>query len=75
MKLGIAGFRAMTPSAINESWDRVGLWLMDFRFVRLAEEKRNSSLLFSRAIEEEGSSSNVINVLKNIDDLMGSVGK
>lgn len=38
LKLGVAGFRALETSVITVSWERVGMWPMDFRFVRWVDE-------------------------------------
>ena len=45
LRLGMAGFRAITEQTVKRAWLNTGLWPMDYRFVAKAEQNWNGAPL------------------------------
>ena len=43
LKLGIAGYKAVTDDVVKASWRKCGLWPMDYRFVDMARDAYQKS--------------------------------
>ena len=48
LRLGVAGYRSITPDIVQRAYRNTGLWPMDFRFVEMAKQKYTGNLETSK---------------------------